>query len=256
MSTFVLKSAEKFPVGTTVSLYPISARNRSEPKLGPPVGAAVTTAVVAADGSLTFVGLQPGVGYLAYAATFGYVEFAAPRAIDFTEGDASEFETVSRAEAITNIASPASGTLVVVGGLILPAQRKISRIGFLSGNVAGATLTNQWFAIIHRVTRRVLARTVDDAATAWPASTVKELALQENYTPPSEVAVYLARLVAGTTPPNMAGQTVLASSAQQGGTADTGLTTPLALGAQIAAVTPVASVPYAYVRGGSARYAA
>jgi hypothetical protein len=253
MSTFVLKSAEKFPVGTSVGVYPQNARNRSEPKLGPPVGAAIASVAVAADGSLTYVGLQPGVCYAAYAATFGYVEFNVPDRDDFTEGDSSEFETVPAAEAVTNIAAPASGTIFLVGGLTLPRLRKITRIGFLAGNVAGATLTNQWFAIVRRSDRRILARTASDGATAWAAGAIKELALQEPYTPPDDIPVYLARLVAGTTSPNFAGQTLLGSSAQQGGTADTGLTVPLALGVQLGAITPVASLPYAYVRGGSGK---
>lgn len=256
MSTIVTKSASKFPVGTTVSLYPRMAKSVAEPALGPPVGAAISTAVVAADGSLTFVGVQPGIRYLLYAATFGYVDVGAPGADDFTE-QATPWDTMTPAEAVTNIAGPASGVAILAGGIILPGNksaggrtRKVTRIGFKSGSQAAVTPTAQWFAIVRRRDRRIMARTVDDTTGAWAADTIKELTLQgSGYTPPGDEVIYLARVVAAATPPSMRGQTLLAASAQMAGvTADAGLTTPLAEGTQLGAITAQTGLPYAYVR--------
>jgi hypothetical protein len=257
MSTLVAKpAASKFPVGTSVGLFPTTARNRSDPNLGTPVGAAIASASVAADGSLTFVGVQPGKRYTLFAATFGYADIGAPGLDDNTE-PATPFDTMLQAEAITNIAGPASGVAIIAGGVIVQGgrstfgrTRRFTRIGFKSGTQAAVTPTNQWFAILRRRDRRILARTVDDLATAWPASTVKELAIQGNgWTPPYDEAVLLARVVAAATPPSLLGQTLLEASAQEAGiTADTGLTTPLAEGTQLGAITAQTGLPYAYVR--------
>jgi hypothetical protein len=57
MATTTLKvtnRSDRFPVGTSVSAYPKSARVYS----GKPAGVALATATVAADGSLTFTGLN------------------------------------------------------------------------------------------------------------------------------------------------------------------------------------------------------
>lgn len=255
MSTLVTKSGAKFPVGTTVGIYPRMAKSVADPAAGPPVGAAIATAVVAADGSLTFVGVQPGVNYALYAATFGYVDTQLPGLKDETE-QVTPWDTMPRAEAVTNIAGPASGVAILAGNIIAPGagshpqQRKISRIGFLSGTQAAVTPTAQWFAIVRRRDRRIIARTVDDGAGAWPASTVKELAIQGGgWTPPADEAIYIARVVAAATPPSLLGQTMLAASAQVAGiTADVGLTTPLAEGTQLGAITAQTGLPYAYLR--------
>jgi hypothetical protein len=253
MSTFVLKDPMDFPIGTTVGVYLRTQKSVAEPSLGTPVGAAISTAVVAADSTLTFVGLQPGVQYTAWASTFGYADFAVPKLADFTE-PSTPWDTMTVAEAVTNIASPATSVPILAGGVLLPASaqrpRKLTRIGFKSGTTAAGTPTAQWFAIVRRSDRRILARTVDDGATAWPADTVKELLLQGNgYTPPADIAVFLARCVTATTPPSMRGQTLLsATSAQMAAITADVLTTPPAEGTQLGALTPQAGLPYAYVR--------
>lgn len=83
MATAVLQSSDRFPAGTTVGAYLASDWVPSKrPPSGAPPGSTVTTAVVAADGSLTFTGLADGVGYYAGADVSGwrYVGFTMPPA--------------------------------------------------------------------------------------------------------------------------------------------------------------------------------
>ncbi len=76
--------ANIFPAGTTVGAYPASNWHATLiPPSGAAVGAATTTAVVAADGSLAFTGLTEDTKYFAGADIGGgswrYIGFFAPR---------------------------------------------------------------------------------------------------------------------------------------------------------------------------------
>lgn len=64
MASAVLKANELYPVGTTVSAY-LAGPGELPPAI--PLGVVVTTAVVAADSSLTFSGLLDSTRYWAYA---------------------------------------------------------------------------------------------------------------------------------------------------------------------------------------------
>lgn len=69
MATFTFTSAgDRFGIGATVSCYLASAQ--SSPGVAPS-GAAVTTAVVASSGSLTFTGLADDTAYVAWDGTHG-----------------------------------------------------------------------------------------------------------------------------------------------------------------------------------------
>ena len=60
---------DRYPVGTSVSL---DKRSQQSTPAHPPQGTAVATAVVAADGSLTFTNVpDDGAGYVAYAQVSG-----------------------------------------------------------------------------------------------------------------------------------------------------------------------------------------
>lgn len=70
--------ADRFPVGTTVYAYPRSNFPGTWDRTGAPVGASTTSAVVAGDGTVTFVGLEAETEYVAYAQVSGqhrYVGF-------------------------------------------------------------------------------------------------------------------------------------------------------------------------------------
>jgi hypothetical protein len=80
MATATLSSvADKFPVGTTVTVYPLSNwPTGAQPPAGAPIGSSATTAVVASAGSLAFTGLTEDTRYVATASvggTYRYVHF-------------------------------------------------------------------------------------------------------------------------------------------------------------------------------------
>lgn len=72
--SITLRVSDRFPVGTSVGLYPELARINDHA----PSGAALSTATVIAPGTLTFDGLSEGGRYVAYALVSGthrYVRF-------------------------------------------------------------------------------------------------------------------------------------------------------------------------------------
>jgi hypothetical protein len=74
MAAFNLSASQSFPDGTTVNVFPRSAKNPG----GAPVGSSVTSAVVAA-GVAAFTGLTLGTPYTAYALVSSqhrYMDFA------------------------------------------------------------------------------------------------------------------------------------------------------------------------------------
>lgn len=71
--------ADRFPTGTTVGAYPAASWLQSQlPPAGAPPGSATETAVMAADGSLSFAALAYATEYFAAANVSGwrYVRFA------------------------------------------------------------------------------------------------------------------------------------------------------------------------------------
>lgn len=78
MATVVLRANDRFPAATSVSVYPLTP-GTSVPSGAAPPGAAVATAVVAADGSLTVPGLTAEQRFFAYAQVSSehrYVQFS------------------------------------------------------------------------------------------------------------------------------------------------------------------------------------
>lgn len=273
MASLTLRS-DRFPVGTSVGLFPVAQKNAG----GAPATTAVQTATVAADGSLTFVGLPDSTAYTTYAqvgSAYVYVDARTegPRIPEkgresrerASLGDlksrlwlpgAAVDETMRRVDATSATAQAlTSGTLHLTGAIVLPGGVPVSRVGFVSGSTAGATMTNQWFAIVRQSDLVVLAVTVDDTSTAWAANTLKELVLSSPLQIVDDTPVYLGVMVAGSTTPNLAGATLsnaviagLGGTAKLTGTSTTGLTTPIAVGTAAAAITATAGVPYAFVR--------
>ena len=80
MASVVLHPNDRFPAGTSVSAYALPPGAFIPKGIAPPgsFGAAVATASVATDGSLTFSGLLDELDYVAYASVSGthrYVKF-------------------------------------------------------------------------------------------------------------------------------------------------------------------------------------
>lgn len=273
MASHVLRS-DRFPVGTSVGIFPVAQKN---PGVAPQ-GSAVQTASVAADGTLTFVGLPDGTAYTAYATVNSvvvYVDFRTDTARISEKGRESRIQpglpelkrrlwlpgaavddTIPRSDAMSAAAQAlASGTLHLAGGVVLPAGVQVTRVGFVSGSQAAVTPTNQWFAIVRQADLAVLGVTADDGATAWAANTLKELVLPAPLQMQDDTPVYLGILVAAATPPNLAGAALanaviagLGGTAKLTGTSTAGLTGPVAVGAAAAAMAATAGIPYAFVR--------
>lgn len=81
MAAHTIKREDVFPVGTSVSAYPLSNWPQSQrPPSGAPVGSPAATGTVQADGTVAFSGLAADTDYVAYAASPDrYVRFHTPK---------------------------------------------------------------------------------------------------------------------------------------------------------------------------------
>lgn len=152
-----------------------------------------------------------------------------------------------------------SGTLYLVGGIVIPGGRAVSSISFMSGSTAAVTPTNQWCCLVDK-SLNVLATTVDDTVNAWAANTTKTFTLATTlggatpggtYTPAATMEIYAGLMVAAATPPNVkavgGNANLNAIGPVNSGTSSIGLTTPASLGATAGAITAVASQVFAWV---------
>lgn len=130
------------------------------------------------------------------------------------------------------VRAPINQQLYVVGGLLIPAGRRVTGVSFWAAPVALAGGINQWFCVADRdAPHTVLGITVDDGANAWPANQVKRLALSTPIAPSNrDRYVYAACLVNAGTPPQLQGQgtraPLAALSPATNCDADAGLTNP------------------------------
>lgn len=116
-------------------------------------------------------------------------------------------ETISRNLCIeSNTAILTSGTLVLYPVLLFAGQT-VSNISFFSATTAAGTPTNQFFALYSR-RGALLARSNDDTTTAWPANTIKTLAMATAYTVQATDIYYVGIMVAATTVPTLKMQTL------------------------------------------------
>jgi hypothetical protein len=96
MATVTVNRAAWFPVGTSVSFYP---RGAGAQRLGPPSGAAVGSATVAADGSLALP-LPDDRPYVAYANVGGEHRYLSVRDSSFVPGTTWKAKVAARRAAI------------------------------------------------------------------------------------------------------------------------------------------------------------
>lgn len=143
-----------------------------------------------------------------------------------------------------------SGRLTLAGGIVLPANRTISQISFLSAGTAAVTPTNQWFCLVDQ-SLNVLAKTADATTAAWGADALRSFSISGGYTPVVDIPVYLGIVVVAGTVPTLrqVGITSLATGKVPilAATADTGLTNPASLGATTGALTALPNLAFAYV---------
>lgn len=160
-------------------------------------------------------------------------------------------QTLPRWAAVGNIAALTSGTLLLCAVTLL-AGETVNSITWFSRTTPGAGMTNQWFCLVDSslVVRAVSA---DDTSTAWTASVIKTLNMTTPYVIPSDGVYYLGIMVAGTTPPSLAGVASASAMFTNGApfscaTSTAGMTTPPVAGVSVGALTAVGTgTPMAYV---------
>lgn len=118
---------------------------------------------------------------------------------------------------------------------------------FFSGATPAGTPLNQW-AFVADTSRVVLAVSGDLTTTAWAATSFQQFVFGTPYTFPTDGGYYFGLVVRATTPPTLSGITgnVVANAFAPipMGFSTTGLTTPVAVGTTMAALTAHATCPY------------
>lgn len=163
--------------------------------------------------------------------------------------------TLGRAYVASQTIALASGTLGMAAVTLVKGM-VITNINVLTGSTAGATLTHQWAALYSgpAATPIVVAVSADGTSGAIGANAVLTYALTTPYTVPTSGVYYVGVLVtnnAGTQPTfagAVAGNVASANIAPiLGGTSNTGLTTPQAVGTTATAITGTVNVIYSYL---------
>lgn len=168
--------------------------------------------------------------------------------------EGTKAETVPRSLGeLKNSAILTSGTLLLAGGLELPAGLEIKEVHFYSATTAATSPTNQW-AVLLDSSRKVLARSADKTTEAWAANSKKTFTLDSPYTTTEEAAFYVGIVVVASTVPTLQAKESINSfplnlAPVMGGNSNTGLTVPsgLAIGATASAINGTVRVAYATV---------
>lgn len=147
-----------------------------------------------------------------------------------------------------------SGTMFLVGGeLLIPAGRACNTITLWSFSTGASAPLNQWFCLLKKSDRSLLAITVDDTTTPWLLGSAKALALTSTYTPVADMDVYVGILVRATTVPSLVGidasNNILAAVAPAtSGRSTASLTTPASFTGPAAAPSGgVGALPYVMI---------
>lgn len=166
----------------------------------------------------------------------------------------AKLETVPRYVLTGNGAALTSQKLYCVA-LPVPLKAGVTYTGiaFFSGGTAAGTPLNQWFTLVNATNLQTLRSTVDDTTTAWAANSLKRLALSSTLTPAADTAVYLGIMVNATTVPTLIsaaglnGAQISALAPAYAGGSTVTLTTPLADGTTVTAITGTNIIAYGYV---------
>lgn len=146
-------------------------------------------------------------------------------------------------QAATGTVTLNSGVAYMMGGpgCVIPKGRTANSISFLN-NAASSGMTHTWFFLAvpdgSTNTAAVVATSVDNLTTSWPANTVLTLSLKTTdggsgaFTPTTDTPVYIGVVQAGTTPATLRGVASsgfvagLISTRPWWGSAGSGLTGP------------------------------
>lgn len=147
------------------------------------------------------------------------------------------------------LSTPASGTLRLYA-IQLPAGLSISNISFWSGTTGATVPTHQWFGLFDN-TRTPVAKTADDAGTAWAATAKKTLAVTGGpFVTTYAGLYYVGILITATTLPNIVAVSGNANvprgdAPAMGGDSSPSLTTPASCTGAQTAITLVSGFGYA-----------
>jgi hypothetical protein len=148
-------------------------------------------------------------------------------------------------EICPEVNTTAAATGVLAMQLIyLTAGQLISNITLASATTAAGTPTNYFFAL-YDGNRNLLAQSANQTTTAWPANTVKTLAMTSPYRVQVSGAYYIGYMMTATTVATL-----------KGGTARTGgqlaNTAPIIFGTSTTGLTTALPNPAAAITGGTA----
>lgn len=160
----------------------------------------------------------------------------------------AKYESMPRMMASAAQGAPSSGQLQIRALMMLRAGDPVSSVTFWAGATAGASLTNSWAGLVRVSDRQLMAVSANNTAAAWNANTSRTFSWTA-FTPPKDELYWVVKLIAGTTLPNSAGisaaVTAISGAAPVlGGSSNSGLTTPLAVGTIITAPTANNQVEY------------
>lgn len=151
-------------------------------------------------------------------------------------------ENMRRFSAINTAIAVTSGTIRLVGGATIPANKTAAHITVVSGATAGATLSNQWMALFKKSDGSLIGTTNDLTSGAWGANTAKTFDLATPYTPTSDTPVWIGLMVNAATTPSFVGANIPANvsglSPVIAANTGTGLTTPATCPNSVATPAP------------------
>jgi hypothetical protein len=189
---------------------------------------------------------------MALLANSGVMLNSSSEALHPTSAVASSLD---RANIASQTIALATGTLGMTAVQLVKGM-VVTNINVMTGSTAGATLTHQWAALYSgpAATPTVVAVSADGTSAAIGANTALTFALSAAYTVPSSGVYYIGVLVtnnAGTQPTfaGAVGGNVATATLPPilGGTSNTGLTTPQAVGTVATTITPTVNVIYTYL---------
>ena len=159
-------------------------------------------------------------------------------------------QTIARNVNMTNSGLLSSGreTMALV---YIPQGQAVNGVIWRSGSTAAVAPTNQW-AAIRDIGKKLLAVTADLTNTAWAATAIQTFTFATPFVAPYSGLYYVSVMVAAGTVPTLFGTSTdtnlntvvpITSGFDPAG----GLTTPATAPATAGALSPVGTIPYAYL---------
>lgn len=111
-----------------------------------------------------------------------------------------------------NMTGLVSGQLFLMGGLIIPAGKTVTRMSMCTGNTAEVGVTNRWFGVFSLATLSPLSLSADQGAAAWGLNEVHTLDLVDPIATQVDTPVYGGLCVVAGTVNSLrgySGQTIL-----------------------------------------------